>query len=132
MFLLACGTVYDYDVPDTAANRDGFERHFGFAAPADVADLYYFADELGADVKYQLGFKVGPETVAAVVTALDLAPLDASEARGLSIAHDFPWWDKADIQRATFYQKTNAGEDYWWEFWYSEATGYVYYLEYSL
>ncbi len=130
--LLACGTEYDYDVPDTAANRDGFERHFGFAAPANVTDLYYFADELGADVKYQLGFEAGPETVADIVATLNLTQSDSTKAHGLNLAYDFPWWDGEDIQRATLYQKTNAEEDYWWELWYSEATGRVYYLEYSL
>ena len=60
-----CGafTDYDFDEPDTAANQEGFERHFGFAVPASVSDLYYFADELGADVKYQIGFKTDQETI---------------------------------------------------------------------
>lgn len=127
--LVAC-TDYDHDTPDTAANRAGFERHFGFVAPPDVTDMYYFADEMGSDVLYQLGFAATPETVSRIVAALDLAP--AQDAPGLRLAYDFPWWDEADIEQATLYQKTNDSQDYWRALWYSEATGHVYYLEFTL
>jgi hypothetical protein len=128
--LVAC-TPCDPDVPDTEANREGFERHFGFKAPPDVQDVYYFTDEMGVDVLYQLGFEASPETVARIVGALDLAPTD-SEGLLSSLTYEFPWWDEADMQRATFYQKSNPEQDYWWVLWYSETTGRVYYLEYSL
>jgi hypothetical protein len=128
---LAACTTYDHDVPDTAANLEGFERHFGFAAPSDVEDVYYFADETGADVLYQLGFETGPETVARIVAALDLVPVADAQEMGLGLAYDFPWWDTADIRQATRYWKSSAERDYGWALWYSEATGRVYYLEYS-
>lgn len=130
--LVAC-TDYDHDTPDTAANLAGFERHFGFAAPADVTDVYYYADELGADVTYQLGFAAGPETVERIVAALELAQTDPTERHDFNIARDdLSWWDAADIRQATFYQKTNAEKGYWRLLWYSAATGRVYYLEYSV
>lgn len=128
--LIAC-TAYDHDTPDTEANLAGFERHFGFEAPPDVKDVYYFADEMGADVLYQLGFEAGPETVARIVETLDLTRPD-SEITGLGLTCDFPWWDEADIQQATLYWTSNAEQDYWKALWYSESTKRVYYLEYSL
>ena len=129
--LVAC-TAYDHDTPDTGANLAGFERHFGFAPPDNVTDVYYYADEMGADVLYQLGFAAGPETVDRIVAALELEQADATARRDFNIARDdFPWWDEADIQQAAFYQKANDKQDYRWALWYSEATGRVYYLEYS-
>lgn len=132
LLLLSACSDYDHDVPDTDANRAGFERLFGFAPPADVTDLYYFVDELGADVLHQLGFAAKPETVNQIVTTLDLPPADMADCHGLGLAYAFPWWDEDDIRQATFYQKANAQRDYWRALWYSEATGRVYYLEYSL
>lgn len=130
--LVAC-TAYDHDTPDTAANLAGFERHFGFEPPDDVTDVYYYADEMGADVTYQLGFAAAPETVARIVAALELAQADATARRDFNLARDdLAWWDEADIAQAAFYQKTNDKQDYWQALWYSEATGRVYYLEYSL
>jgi len=129
---LAACIHYDHDTPDTSANLAGFERHFGFEPPADVTDVYYYADELGVDVTYQLGFEAGPETVARIVAELDLTQADTPGGFGLGVARDFPWWDMEDIKQATLYQKTNTQRDYWRELWYSAATGRVCYLEYSL
>ena len=128
--LVAC-TDYDHDVPDTATNLKGFERHFGFEAPPDVTDVYYFADEMGADVLYQLGFEAGPETVARIVNGLDLKRSD-SAGPNPNLGYEFPWWDAQDVQHATLYWKSNEGQDYWWALWYSAPTQRVYYLEYSL
>jgi hypothetical protein len=129
---LAACTDYDHDTPDTEANRAGFERHFGFEAPSEVTDVYYFADEMGADVLYQLCFAAGPKTVDRIVTALDLAPAIKGRERGLGLAYEFSWWDEDDIHQATRYQKANNSQDYWRVLWYSEVTGRVYYLAYSL
>jgi hypothetical protein len=97
-----------------------------------VTDVYYFADEMGADVIYQLSFATDPKTVTRIVTALDLTPAAKEQGMGLRLAYDFPWWDENDIQQATPYQRANNSRDYLRSLWYSEATGRVYYLEYSL
>lgn len=131
LLLIAC-TEYDHETPDTAANLAGFEHHFGFEAPTDVQNLYYFADELGADVKYQLGFEASPETVARVVSELNLVPSEKIESTQY-LDCEFPWWRKDDIQKATYcWKKTNEGQDYWYLLWYDEDTRRVYYFEYSL
>jgi hypothetical protein len=130
VLLVAC-TAYDHNVPDTAANLKGFERHFGFEAPADVTNVYYFADEMGADALYQVGFEASPETVARIVDALALTPSNPEEL-GLELAYDFSWWDQADIQQATCYAKSSERQDYWRVICYSTVTQRAYYLEYSL
>ena len=71
--LVSSCTKYDHDSPDTQANRDGFRRHIGFAPSDAVSKLYYYADELGADVSYQLGFETDRKTIDAVVVSLGLA-----------------------------------------------------------
>lgn len=129
---LAACTDYDHDIPDTAANLAGFERHFDFVVPSDVTDVFYFADEMGADVLYQLGFEAAPGTVERIVKALDLAPAAGGQEMGVGLAYDFPWWDEKDFQQAALYQKANDNQDYWRELWYSETPGRVYYLEFSL
>ena len=84
----AC-TNYDHEQADTVANQKGFERHFGFPTPASVTDLYYYADELGIDVKYQMGFRADPETIQRIVVELDLVQQEVTiQSR---IAQDFAW-----------------------------------------
>lgn len=126
----AC-TDYDHDVPDTSANRAGFERHVGFAPPSDVTDIYYFADELGADVLYQLSFVAAPETVERIVAALDLEA-STPQVDGALLAYDFDWWDTDALEESDLYWKSNVEEDYWWMLWYHAETQRVYYLEYSV
>ena len=45
-------TEYDLETAGTPANRKGFEDSFGFPADTNVSQIYYYADELGADVRY--------------------------------------------------------------------------------
>jgi len=125
----AC-TRYDYDQPDTFANQAGFKRHFGFPVPASVTDLYYFADELGADVKYQLGFVADHEAVEKIVTALNLVQREPDFSS--SIAQEFDWWDADVIDGLTPYWKRSSDEDYYWLLWYDTGSQRVYYIEYSL
>ena len=126
---IAC-TGYDFDVPDTAANQAGFERHFGFAVPASVSDLYYFADELGADVKYQIGFKTDQQTIERIASELDLVQGEPELHFGL--AQEFAWWDKEAIKNLTPYWKSNQDNDYYWFLWFDPSSQRAYYIEFSL
>jgi hypothetical protein len=126
-----CCTPYDYDKPDTPANQKGFERHFGFAVPETVSDLYYFADELGADVTYRLGFKADQKTIDKIVSDLHLIQ-DEPELVGPRLVYEFPWWDEEDIGNLTPYWKSNSKKDYYWLLWYNPATERAYYIEFSL
>jgi hypothetical protein len=127
--LSAC-TDYDCDEPDTPANQEGFERHFGFAVPASVSDLYYFADELGADVKYQIGFKTDQETIERIASELDLVQ-EEPEFR-VRLAHEFDWWDKDIVESLTPYWRSNQDNDYYWFLWFDPTNQRAYYIEFSL
>ena len=128
--LIAC-TSYDHDKPDTLSNQKGFESHFGFAVPTSVSDLYYFADELGADVTYQLGFEANQETIDEIVSDLGLGQ-EELKTTWVGISYEFPWWDEEDIENLTPYWKSNQDKDYYWILWYDPTSQRVYYLEFSL
>ncbi len=127
--LVAC-TDYDYDRPDTPANRTGFERHFNFPPPDSISDLYYFADELGADVKYQLSFQTDRETVARIVVELDLVQEEPPLKVGL--ARELDWWNAERIEELPPYWKSNEDGDYYWYLWYDPQTQRAYFIEFSL
>ena len=124
-------TDYDWDTPDTLPNQEGFERHFGFAVPESVSDLYYFADETGFDPAYQLGFRTDQDTIDRIVSELELGQGNP----GFGVEHltrDFPWWDDEDIESLTPYWKTNQDETYYWLLWYNPTSQRAYYLEFGL
>jgi hypothetical protein len=132
---LSCGcglfTDYDFDRPDTPANREGFEHHFGFPVPASVSDLYYFADELGADVQYQLGFSTDPETVERIVAALDLTegapPVDCT-----GLVRTFDWWTEDAVVGLTPYWTGDEDRDYYRCLWFDPDSRRAYYIAFSL
>jgi len=127
--LLAACTSYTHDQPDTKANIAGFERHFCFAPPPDVSELYYYVDELGADVKYQLGFKAELSTVEKIVS--ELALKQEQPAPSQAIATEFPWWQESELASLTPYWKKNQEGDYYWYLWYDVDSQRVWFLEFS-
>ena len=124
------GIDYDWDKPDTPANQKGFERHFGFAVPESVSDLYYFYDGMGFDPTYQLGFTADQGTIDKIVSELALEQGDPGF--GIGIARDFTWWDDEDIESLTPYWRTNQDETYYRFLWYNPVSQKAYYLEYGL
>lgn len=130
LLLLCTCTTYDFDQADTPANQAGFERHFGFPAPTTVTSLYYFADELGADGLYQLGFETNSETIEHIITELNLVQQEPNIQTGL--ARDFDWWDNEVIEVLTPYWKHNQDNDYFWFLWYDTDNQRAYYIEYSI
>jgi hypothetical protein len=126
--LLSC-TKYDAYRPDTRANRRMFARHVGFAVPSGVTDLYCYADELGADVSYQLGFTTDSATVQRIVSAQALTQRDPEF--GIGIGRELPWWKPDDLRALVPYWKQNPDGDYFWFLWYNPATKRAWFLEYS-
>ncbi len=128
-----CGifTDYDFDQSDTEANRKGFERHIGFPVPASVSDVYYFADELGADVTYQLGFTADQETVNRIVSELGLTQ-EAPALDCTGLVREFDWWKEDAVEGLSPYWKSNDDHDYYWFLWFDPANRKVYYLEFSV
>jgi hypothetical protein len=125
----AC-TPYTYDQSDTPENKRGFERHFGLAPSPDVIELYYYADELGIDTTYQLGFRANRSTIDRIVSDLDLEQMD-KEFEDL-IAREFPWWKKTDLKNLRPYWKRSADGQLFKYLWYDEKKQQAWYLEYSV
>ncbi len=131
MLLSDLGIDYDWDKPDTFANQEGFERHFGFTVPESVSNLYYFADGMGFDPKYQLGFRADQDTIDKIVSELELEQGDP----GFGVEYltqDLPWWDSEHIESLTPYWNTNQDETYYWLLWYDPPSQRTYFLEFGL
>ena len=131
LFLASC-TEYDLETADTPANRKGFERHFGLPAGANMTQVYYYADELGSDVVYQLSFKCSRDTIEKIISELSLKPVPKDTAdRLLAPRDDLPWWKPDSIDGRDLWIKEEENQ-YYWQLWYSEKDGMAFYLEYSV
>ncbi len=136
MLLGSCGRVrqflpftpYTHDRPDTIENKKGFERHFGVSPSPDVTELYFYADELGIDAKYQLGFKADRSTVDKIIAKLGLEQMDQSFDD--QIATEFPWWQKSDLAGLKPYHVQIAKVHKY--LWYDEKKRQVWYLDFDL
>lgn len=124
-------TRYDAETPDTDINRTAFHHYIGFAPPDSVTDLYFYADELGADVNYQFGFSADQATIDTIIEDLALTTEELPYS-GINFARDFDWWISDEIDELPLYSRTNEKGDYHFRFWYDAETGRAYYLEYSL
>ena len=130
--LLSSCTNYDVETADTPTNRKGFENHFGFAPDSTVTNVYYYADELGADVRYQLSFQCPKTTVDKIITELSLKSVLPNQAESLlDPRDDLPWWKPDSIDNRNLWIKEREDE-YYWQLWYSEKDGKAFYLEHSL
>jgi len=130
--LLSSCTHYDVETADTPDNHKGFESHFGFAPDNTVINVYYYADELGADVRYQLSFQCPKATVDKIITELSLKSVLPDQAESLlDPRDDLPWWKPDSIDNRDLWIKEKENE-YYWQLWYSEKDGKAFYLEYSL
>ena len=130
--LVGCGSHYDLETADTPANRKGFESHFSFAPDKNVTNVYYYADEFGADVRYQLSFHSNKTTVDSIISKLSLksVPKDYADQL-LDPRDDLLWWKPDSTNNRNLWIKENENE-YYWQLWYSEKDGKAFYLEYSV
>lgn len=121
---------YDLDTPDAPANRKGFEQHLGFKPGKEISQVYFYADELGADVRYQLSFKCNKKVIDSIISRLSLVP--ASETfHGLAPRDDLPWWKPDSIKGRAHWVKEKK-DTYYWDLWYSEDDQIAFYQEYSI
>lgn len=128
--LVAGCTDYDVNTADTPANREGFARHLGFAPGSDVTAVYYYADGLGADVRYQLSFQCPRVVADKIIKTLSLDPKPADYS-GLDPRDDLKWWTPHSTEALPMWIKRSTDGQHHWEFWYSEKDGRSYYHEYS-
>jgi len=129
--LLAACTDYDVGTADTPANREGFTKHIGFEPSDDVTEVYYYADELGADVQYQLSFKCPKEVAEKIIRDLSLQP-KPDDYSGLDPRDDLNWWKPDSTEGHPMWIKRAKDGQHHWELWYSEENGSAYYHEYSI
>jgi hypothetical protein len=129
---LASCTEYNLEIADSPANCNGFEDSFGFPADANVTQVYYYADELGADVRYQLSFKCPRFVVDKIISELSLKPVPQDTADSLlDPRDDLPWWQPDSIDGRDLWIKEEKNQ-YYRQLWYSEKDGMAFYLEYSV
>ena len=121
---------YTTDKPDTSENQKGFEVHFGFPPPADVTELYYYADTLGIDGTYQLGFKAEPATIEKIITENSLQPAD--DCPPPTFAVEFTWWKNADLEALESCWVGGVEGKTATYLWYDEKTRQAWYLDYDL
>ena len=120
----------DSNTPDTPANRKRFERHIGFAPGSTISNVYYYADEFGADVYYQLSFTCKRSELDTIINTLGLSPATDKHS-GLTPAPGAHWWKK-DEEKSLPRWETEDPKDYFKELWYSEETKKALYQEYSI
>lgn len=123
-------TSYDIDTPDTTANRKGFERHLKITRTDAVTGVYYYADEIGADVRYQLTFKCDRKTIDQIINSLSLTQAPVGY-EGLAPRDDLGWWKPDSTEDKTHWIHEKKDE-YYRELWYSEDDGVAFYHEYSI
>ncbi len=132
--VLAClssCTHYDVETADTPANRKGFENHLGFVPDQNVTGVYYYADELGADVQYQLSFRCPKSTIERIVEKLALEPVTPERAGELlDPRDDLDWWKPDSVTDLPLWGKEEEG--YYWQLWYSEEDNRAFYQEFSI
>lgn len=128
--LIAACSDYDVDTADAPVNRNGFSKHMGFEPGSDVTAVYYYADELGADVRYQLSFQCPKEIAEKIISFLSLQSKPADYS-GLDPRDDLKWWEPNSTDTLPMWIKTAKDGQYHWEFWYSEEDGRSFYHEYS-
>jgi len=129
LLAIAGCTEYDVDTPDTSANRAGFARHLKISPSEAVKDVYYYADEFGADFRYQLSFKCDRETIDRIVDSLGLKK-GADGYNGLRPRGDLKWWQPDSIDGRSLWIK--KGDRHYFELWYSESDSTALYHEYSV
>ena len=128
--LLSACTDYDVGTADTPANREGFVRHLGFQPGEQVVSVYYYADEFGADVRYQLSFECPPEIAEKIVAELSVRPGSEDDLR-LYPRDDLEWWKPGATEGLPRWSTEGGEGQHRREFWYSETDGRAYYHEYS-
>ena len=122
------GTRVDPDKADTPANIRFFRRRFGLPPGQAYTGIVCLADELGADVWYQLVCTCDAATMRRLVQALSMqsAPAGSLPATPREMA---PWWSAGVTSDLPAW--TRQEFRCFRTLWYSEPERRLYYLEYT-
>jgi len=114
--------------PDSSTSQTGFESLTGFAPPDSISNLRYWYEGF-TDHIILMRFQCStPETIEKIIQSLDLKPV--KEARSEVSVPDIEWWKKSEGD--TVYKVYSVEYDNLWRYlWIDEATGTVFYQEYS-
>lgn len=115
---------YDHDKPDTKNNLAGFKKHVQIAITPDINNVYYFADELGADSKYQLSFNCNPITIKKIIKKHNLSD---STTNMTGFHYKLDWWQVDKIIKLDPYWKTDGNRNYWF-LWYDKEEKKAFFL----
>jgi hypothetical protein len=128
--IASCFTDYDVNTADTKANINGLKRHCKVQISNDISKVYYYADEFGADVIYQLSFKCDQPTIDKIIHSLSLK-VAPSEFNGLDPRDDLGWWNSKSLNNRSHWVHI-VQNAYYKELWYSKKDNIAFYIEYSL
>ena len=122
------GTRVDPDNADAPANIRFFRRRFGLPPGQAYTGIVCLADELGADVWYQLVCTCDGASMRRLVQALGLQPASAESLTATpremppgwpaGVTTNLPAWSRQEFRRYR-------------TLWFSDQQGRLYYLEYT-
>lgn len=121
---------YDFDKPDTKANKERFEDYLKTPINSNVKDVYCYADFMGADHTIQMTFTCDTATLSKIIYASQLSKGD-EDIQGRNLAREFDWWNEKAIDSIRPFKSVQAYELHKY-LWFDSASGKAYYLEFSL
>lgn len=104
--LLICScSDYDWDKPDTKANRNGFATFLGVNPTDEVVDIYFFADEWGSDSSYWFAFSAPQSLVDKIIEKWHLILIqDRSDIYMPPTKELFHWWNLDERRKSQYYE----------------------------
>lgn len=122
LLLCACSRS-DYNKPDSAANRTGFEKWLGVKPDNKVTNVFFYSDEWGGDAKYWFAFSAPQDVVNHIIKHLGLKPDFAQWDEGNSpSADDFSWWDASERNSSKFFKYEDKEKEILYRLWYNPET----------
>jgi hypothetical protein len=122
--------TFDAHQPDTKANKKRFSDFLKVELTPDIKNIYCYGDAIGIDASYQFSFDCDTATVSRIISINQLSLDTLGRNDGSGISREFEWWNMQTISRLQLYS-WNKGS-YFKNFWYDEAEGKAYFLDYDM
>ncbi len=121
-FACSCSD-YDWDKPDSKANRAGFESHFGFKPQKDVTNVYFFADEWGGDASYWFAFSAPREVIDKIIQKWKLTSVEKnSDNYTPPVTEALVWWNLEERKKSLRYEFRDEAKEIECHLWYDPET----------
>lgn len=120
----SCGTQYDAELPNTDANKKGFEILTGIPPGKNIRNIYFYADEFCLkDPLYCVAFTAEIETVRCIINKRNMK----QEKDVLNNIHLGPeslsWWDRTERKKSLLYVAKNDAERIEYFLWHNPENG---------